>query len=88
MKKFDRDTAIYTAYDDFEQELAPAEASLLRAILSTALSDLEKNGLEGRRAREYFLSDEEDYLFSFHSICEYLNIDPERVLECIGLDRS
>jgi hypothetical protein len=87
MSKSDRDTAIFTAFDDFEHGVSDAEASLFRAILTTALTDLKKDGLEGRKAREYFLSDEEDYLFSFQSICGYLDLDPEQVLQSLGLEK-
>ena len=87
MKRFERNTALFTAYDDHEQDLDPAAASLLRAVLNTAILDLEKDGIPGRLAREYFLSDEQDYLFSFQSICSYLNIDAAQVLVSIGLDK-
>ncbi len=86
MSKEDRNTAIYVAYDDAQPfDGSVPEKNLLLAILQTALSDLRKPGDAGRRAIEYFLSPEDDYVFSFQSICDYLSIDPKRILMVTGL---
>lgn len=86
MPREDRNTAIYAAYDDITpSDEAGPEKNLLAAILLSALSDLRKPGEAGRKALEFFLSPEEDYVFSFVSICDYLSLDPKLVLAVAGL---
>ena len=85
----DKDTAIYSAYDDFEGvDPARPEKNLLFAILMNAMSDLKKEGDLNRKATEFFLSGEDDYVFSFRAICDYLNIDPKRILYVTGLEEK
>lgn len=83
----DKQTIIFVANDDFELfDPSYPEKDLLRAVLLNAIDDLDHNGLEGRRALDFFLSpDHEDYLFSFRSICNHLDIDPNTLLKRIGL---
>ena len=79
-------TAIFTAFDELlPHDPAETERNLLRAILMSALSDLDRPGEARRRAEQYFLSREEDYIFSFRSICTYLNIDADRILTVSGI---
>lgn len=86
MAKEDKNTAIYIAYEDYEpRDPTVPEKNLLRAILVTAMADLKKPGEPGRRATEYFLSEEEDYIFSFVSVCNFLNVDPERIRMVTGV---
>jgi len=82
-----RNTAIYTAYDDSDgSDLPIPEKGLLRAILLNAVADANRNDEHSRRAREYFLSKEDDYIFSFQAICSYLNIDPKNILILVGIE--
>jgi len=83
------DTAIYSAYDDqgAYDPIVP-EKTLLVAILLNALNDLHKDGPEAMKAVEYFLSPDEDYLFSFLSVCNHLDFDPKRILKFSGLYNS
>lgn len=84
MAREDKNTAIFVAYDDDEPfDVARPERELLRAILVSALSDLKRPGEEGRSATEYLLSPEDDYVFSFRAICDFLNVDPNKIL-CIS----
>lgn len=84
-----RNTAIFTAYDDLEQpELATPERNLLRAVLLNAISDMNRDGEFSRKARDYFMSKEDDYLFSFQSVCGFLNINPHHILILVGLEKS
>ncbi len=86
MAKDRKDTAIYVAYEDHEPlDESASERNLMSAILMNAMIELNHNGEAGRRAREYFLSKEDDYLFSFRSICNYLSIDPNTILIVSGL---
>ncbi|NLF25585.1 MAG: hypothetical protein GX589_08030 [Deltaproteobacteria bacterium] len=81
-----KDTAIYVAYEDFEPtDLAVAEKDLLRAVLLTAMRDIQRNGEHSKKAREYFLSPEDKHLFSFRSVCDLLDIDRSQVLRIVGL---
>lgn len=89
MRADEKNIAIFTAYDDQEVfDSTRPEKSLLLAVLLNALSDLNKKGEPQRRATEFFLSDQEDYLFSFKTICSYLSIDPSRVLIFAGLKQE
>lgn len=82
-----RNTAIYTAYDDSDgADLPVPEKSLLRAILLNAIADVNRKDEHSRRAREYFLSKEDDYIFSFQAVCSYLNIDPRNILILVGIE--
>lgn len=82
-----RNTAIYTAYDDSDSgEVPVAERGLLRAILLNAIADVNRKDEHSRRAREYFLSKEDDYIFSFRAICSYLKVDPRNILILVGLE--
>ena len=81
-----RNTAVFTAFDDYDQpELATPEKNLLRAVLLNAIADMNRPGEYGRRAEDYFSSREEDYVFSFHSVCWFLKINPEHILMLVGL---
>lgn len=87
--KDDKNTAIYIAYEEGEPyDTALPEKNLLRAILLTAMADLKKPGEPSRRAVEYFLSADEEYIFSFNSVCNYLDLDPDKILVVTGLRRS
>lgn len=55
----------------------PQLAELMVAILFTAVQDLEGKLEDRKRALKYLHSVDEEYLFSFHSICSYLGYDPE-----------
>lgn len=89
MKRDQKNTAIHIAYEDYEpHDAARPEKNLLRAMLLLAMSDLRKPGDVGRKAREYLLSREEDYLFSFQSVCNFLSIDPNTILILTGLKKS
>lgn len=86
MRENDKDTAIYIAYEETVPfDPAVPEKNLLRAVLLSAMLDLKKPGDAGRRATEYFLSPDEDYLFSFASICNFLNVDTDKILTVTGL---
>jgi hypothetical protein len=86
MARDKRNTAIYTAFDDYDPNEVPGpERSLLRAILVNAIADANRNDEHSRRARDYFISKEDDYIFSFQAICSYLGIDPKNILILVGL---
>ena len=59
------------------RECAP-EAELMRAVVLTAIRDLESSGLKKREALAYIQSREEEHVFSFNAICRYFGFDPEK----------
>lgn len=81
------DTAIYTAFDD-HKPLDPAgpERHLMLAILRAAMEDMNRRGEPYRDARRYFLSNDEQYLFSFVSVCRHLNICVKTIRLMVGLE--
>ena len=89
MMREGKNTAIYFGFEDLEQpEMATPERNLLRAILLNAIADLNRPGDFSRRAKDYFLSREDDYIFSFQSVCSFLNINPHHILIITGLEKS
>lgn len=82
-----KNTAIYTAFDDYDgSEIPVPEKGLLRAILLNAIADLNREDEHARKARSYFLSKEDDYIFSFQAVCSYLNINPHHIMVLVGLE--
>jgi hypothetical protein len=78
--------SLYTAFDDSSApDSAAAERKLMRAILRSAIEDLKRSGEPYRQARKYFLSNDEDYLFSFICICNHLGICPVTIRTRLGL---
>lgn len=83
------DTAIYSAFDDFlVKDPAIAERNLMRAILRTAFEDIRKRGEAYRQARQYVLSNDEQYLYSFKSICNHLSLCPQTIRARLGLTKE
>lgn len=83
---FTTDTAIYTAYDDHRAyDPAEAEKNLMRAVLKTAMDDISRRGEARRDARLFFNSNDDNYLFSFISICRHLCLCPHTIRELVGV---
>jgi hypothetical protein len=79
----------FKGFEEFEPyDTSNPEKELLRAILVGALNDVKKKGYEKRKATEFFLSPEDDYIFSFLSICDFLRVNPNKVLVVAGLKES
>lgn len=86
MSKDKAPTSLHVAYDDDSVfDVVAPEKGLLSAILQSALLDLNKAGADRRRAMEYFLDPDEEYIFSFRSICDFLSVDANRILVVAGL---
>ena len=86
MGKESRDIAIDVAYGDADPpELATPEKNLLRAVLINAISDISHPGEMNRKATDFFLCDEDDYIFSFRAICSFLEVEPNYILYLVGL---
>lgn len=87
MEKKSKNTTIYVAYEDYEPfDPSLPEKNLLRAILSTAMSDIKKSGEAGRKAMQYFLDQDEEYIFSFRSVCNHLDLDPKTIMWVVGVN--
>ncbi len=86
MQVLKAETAIFTAFDDHSSfDGSEPEKNLMRAILRTAMEDISKGGTAHRDARNYFLSREDNYLFSFASVCNHLNLCQRTILTLCGL---
>lgn len=86
MKRDKSDAHSIEGYQDLEPNEGPVpERNLLRAVLLNAIADLKRPGAFSRKATDFFLSSEKDYLFSFRSICDFLSIEPKKVLYVVGL---
>jgi len=89
MSKDDRNSSVHVGFEEFDpHDPTVPEKNLLRAVLMSALSDVKKDGELGRKATEFFLNVDEDYLFSFRAICDFLSVDPKRILTVAGLRRE
>ena len=83
------ETAIYIAHDEWiPRDPTEAERNLMRAVLNSAIADIQKAGEPAQEAKQFFKNDDEDYLFSFKSICAQLNLCPTTILSIVGLHRS
>ncbi len=82
-----KEETIILTIDDFEDYFNPfePERSLLAAIILNAISDLHSNKRDAAIAKNYLLDQSEDYIFSFRSICNHLDIDYRTVLAHAGL---
>lgn len=86
MSKDKAPTSIHIAYEDESPfDVVAPEKGLLNAILLSAYLDLNKTGPDRRKAIEYFLDPDQNYIFSFRSICEFLSVDPNKILVVAGL---
>ena len=84
----DKEAVVFTAYDDWEEfDPVRPEKNLLFAVLLSAMNDLRREGDSQRKATEFFLSRDDEYLFSFRAICDYLKLDPKQVLYIAGLEK-
>lgn len=80
------ETAIFTAFEEHKHfDQAEAERNLMRALLKTLMDDVQKGGEHKRRALAYIYSREEDYVFSFVSVCKHLDICPKTIQTLLGL---
>ncbi len=83
------DTAIFTAFEDFDvHDKALPERNLMRAILRGVLEDIKKTGEPFREARNYILSDDDSYVFSFVSVCSHLGLCPRTIRRVVGIMRG
>lgn len=82
-----KDQTIIVAYEDEGAfDASEPEKNLLAAMLLYALNDVNKSGTLKDEALEYLLNPDEDYVFSFRSVCNLLNVDPSMVLQVVGLE--
>ena len=53
-------------------------SELMRAIILRTIEDLNQGGEVRDEALAYLEDEDEEYVFSFASICRYLGLDPEK----------
>ncbi|MCC6933778.1 MAG: hypothetical protein IT292_11110 [Deltaproteobacteria bacterium] len=83
---FREDIALFTVYDDHvSYDTAEGERSLMRAILKSAMDDMNRSGLLRRQAIEFFNHFDDNYLYSFISICRHLDLCPYTIRYLVGL---
>lgn len=81
------ETAIFIAHDEYiPRDPSEAERNLMRAVLNSAIADIQKSGDAAREAQIFFKNDDEDYLFSFRNICTQLDLCPSTILSIVGLN--
>lgn len=88
-KVVDADPAVTQQFLDATRrsERLEPELALLRAILEDAIYDYRKyansHDLSGRRrfreVESWLMGENEDWIFSFQSVCEHLGLDPNYV---------
>ena len=85
MSNEEKNTVVITAYDEEASDPIRPEKNLLLAILVSAMNDLKNKGRVGRQAQEFFLNDDQEYVFSFRAICDQLEVSPDKILMVTGL---
>lgn len=85
-KQLNSDSAMFTAFEDYKNpDVSEPEKNLMRAILRSAMDDMQKDKAEKRKAQNYFLEDGDDYLYSFRSICNQLELCEQTILDLVGV---
>lgn len=71
------------------EKVPTAESELMRAIILRAIEDYKSTGELHDAAVQYLNDEDEEYVFSFVSICRYLGFDPARTRDgIINADRK
>jgi hypothetical protein len=55
-----------------------AVSELMRAMILRTIEDLNAGGELREEALVYLMDEDEEYVFSFNSICRYFGFDPEK----------
>jgi len=88
-EKFRPETAVYVAFEDYAPvDPSEPEKNLMAAILKSAFDDLKKTGAPYREAREYFLSNDRNYLYSYLNVCLHLGLCAKTIRALLGLHGS
>ncbi|HMO17164.1 MAG TPA: hypothetical protein PKA63_03610 [Oligoflexia bacterium] len=83
------ETAIFIAFEDFAPyDPSEPEKNLMAAILKSAFDDLKKTGAPYREARDYFLSNDTNYIYSYRNVCLHLGLCPGTIRAWLGLQGS
>ena len=60
-----------------------ALSELMRAVILRVVDDFNAGAELQREALEYLNNDDEEYIFSFYSICSHFGLDPKKTREYI-----
>jgi hypothetical protein len=81
------ETAVYIAFEDYVPlDPAEPEKNLMAAILKSAFDDLKKQGAPYREAKDYFLSNDTKYIYSFINVCLHLGLCYKTIRALMGLN--
>ena len=58
-------------------------SELMRAIILRAIEDFNSTGEHHDEAIEYLCDEDEEYIFSFVSICRHFGLDPDKTRRAI-----
>ncbi len=87
--RFRAETAIFIAHEEYiKSDPAESEKNLMRAILQSAMDDVRKNGDPHKQAFKYFTSNDDEYIYSFLSICSHLSLCSKTILNLLGIRNS
>lgn len=83
------ETAIFVAYEEYlPVDPVYPEKSLMAAILWSVFDDLKKGGPEYREARNYVLSNDLRYIYSFRNVCLHLGLCYKSIRTLLGIRRG
>lgn len=60
-----------------------AVSELMRAMILRTIEDLQSGSELREEAMEYLMSDDDEYILSFISICRYFGFDPAKTRDAI-----
>jgi hypothetical protein len=81
------ETAVYVAFEDYVPlDPSEPEKNLMAAVLKSAFDDLKKQGAPYREARDYILSNDTRYIYSFVNVCLHLGLCPKTIRALMGLN--
>jgi hypothetical protein len=58
-------------------------SELMRAIILRVIDDLKTDGEVREEAESYLLNEDDEYVFSFKSICRHFDLDPAKTRDHI-----
>jgi hypothetical protein len=83
------ETAVYVAFEEYlPLDPSEPEKNLMVAILKSAFDDIKKQGAPYREARDYFLSNDTKYIYSFINVCLHLGLCAKTIRTLMGLHQN
>ncbi len=83
------ETAIFIGFEEYLPiDPSEPEKNLMAAVLKSAFDDLKREGLPKREARDYFLSNDTRYIYSFINVCLHLGLCSKTIRALMGLNQN